>query len=410
MGIFTSAIFFKRDKVRSRSLLGFTAVISVLLSIMAGYGLMFVCAVPFTSMTQILPFVFFGVGLDDAFIITGSFFRLDPNSKDAVARVRDMIDDIGMSIFLTTLTSSLAFGLGCISSVPAIFWLCVYAVPTMVFILLFQLTFFISCMVLDDRRIQKGNRDCFRCCSRTKADNEAVQEESIADRFMGWYAEKLLQPWVKVFVILAFIGIAAACAVSTSSLEQSFEFTDVLPSDSYITDFFDAFNAYSVRSSVVPFAYFRYVDQSNEAIQDEMLQYVEDLVSIDAIVDPPEQFWLQDFRSFAENSTDTDFTAQLDAFLADPVFKELYSDHIVRDDSGIITASRVLIHMDNVDIEEVTEQVDALEDQRAVSEAAQVNQGHTDDLRFFTCKHHRNVLVCFTWSFFCATLTLTLSL
>jgi hypothetical protein len=47
--------------------------------------------------------------------------------------------------------------------------------------------------------------------------------------------------------------------------------------------------------------------------------------------------------------------------------------------------------MDNVDVEEVNEQVDALKDQRAVSEAAQVNQGHIDDLRFFTCKHHRLV-------------------
>jgi Niemann-Pick C1 protein len=122
-----------------------------------------------------------------------------------------------------------------------------------------------------------------------------------------------------------------------------------------------------------------------------MEQYVNDLVGIDAIIDPPELFWLRDFRSFAENMTDSDFSTQLDAFLADPVFKELYSDHIVRDDSGVITASRVLIHMDNVDIEEVNEQVDALEDQRAVSEAAQVNQGHIDDLRFFTCKHRRLV-------------------
>lgn len=48
MGIFTSLVFFRKDKVLSRSLLGFTAVISVLLSIVAGYGLMFLCAVPFT--------------------------------------------------------------------------------------------------------------------------------------------------------------------------------------------------------------------------------------------------------------------------------------------------------------------------------------------------------------------------
>jgi len=63
MGAFTALVFYKKDKVRSRSRLGFLAVVSVLLSMLSGYGLMFVCAVPFTSMTQILPFVFFGVGL-----------------------------------------------------------------------------------------------------------------------------------------------------------------------------------------------------------------------------------------------------------------------------------------------------------------------------------------------------------
>jgi len=399
MGIFTSAIFFKKDRVRSRSLLGFTAVLSVLLSILAGYGLMFVCAVPFTSMTQILPFVFFGVGLDDAFIITGSYFRLDP-TKDVVERVRETVDDIGMSIFLTSLTSSLAFGLGSLSSIPAIFWLCIYAVPTIVFIFLFQLTFFISCLVLDERRIQAGNRDCLRCLSRKEQsdDTEDGPKESAADRFMGWYAEKLLRPWVKAFVILAFAAIAAACAVSTSKLDQSFEFTDVLPSDSYITPFFDAFNDYSVRSSVVPNAYFRYVDQSEEAIQDQMEQYINDLVTIEAIIDQPEFFWLRDFRSFVGETdssvADLDFNEQVGAFLSDPVYNELYSDHIVRDSSGAITASRCTIHMDNVDIEDVTEQIDTLKDQRAITEAQPINKGESDFL-FFTYDGNYNI-----WEFY----------
>ena len=55
MSIYTSAIFTRRGSVESRALLGFCAVISVLLSLMTGYGLMFVIGVPMSSMTQILP-------------------------------------------------------------------------------------------------------------------------------------------------------------------------------------------------------------------------------------------------------------------------------------------------------------------------------------------------------------------
>jgi Niemann-Pick C1 protein len=62
MSIFTCVVFFQFDWVFSRSLLGFGAVVSVLLAIMSGYGLLFIFGIPFTSMTQILPFIMFGIG------------------------------------------------------------------------------------------------------------------------------------------------------------------------------------------------------------------------------------------------------------------------------------------------------------------------------------------------------------
>ena len=53
MSVFTSIVFIRRDWVYSRALLGFGAVISVLLSIMTGYGILFTIGVPFTSMAQV---------------------------------------------------------------------------------------------------------------------------------------------------------------------------------------------------------------------------------------------------------------------------------------------------------------------------------------------------------------------
>ena len=52
MSGFTALVFAKRHKVESRSGLGFAAVFCVLLSIMSGYGVAFLFAVPVTSMTQ----------------------------------------------------------------------------------------------------------------------------------------------------------------------------------------------------------------------------------------------------------------------------------------------------------------------------------------------------------------------
>ena len=76
-------MFFKRDRVKSRMTLGFGAVASTFLSIASAYGFLFIIGVPFTAITQILTFVMFGIGLDHAFIITGSFDRTDP-TKDSL--------------------------------------------------------------------------------------------------------------------------------------------------------------------------------------------------------------------------------------------------------------------------------------------------------------------------------------
>ena len=61
MALFTCITFYRHDWVLSRTLLGFGAVCTVLLSIMTGYGLLFICGIPVTSLTQILPFVMLGV-------------------------------------------------------------------------------------------------------------------------------------------------------------------------------------------------------------------------------------------------------------------------------------------------------------------------------------------------------------
>lgn len=85
----------------------------------------------------------FGVGLDDTFIITGAYFRTDPD-KEPAERIREAMQDIGLSISVTTITTMFAFILGCMSTIPAIYWLNLYAFPTILIDYLFQTTFFVG--------------------------------------------------------------------------------------------------------------------------------------------------------------------------------------------------------------------------------------------------------------------------
>ena len=125
MSAFCCFVFWKRNRVHSRMLLGVGAVVCILLSILTGYGLLFIFGVSFTPVTTMMPFLMFGIGLDDSFILYGSYNRTDPR-LDPIKRIEQTIDDVGLSISLTTLTSTLAFFMGVFSNIPAVSWVCWY--------------------------------------------------------------------------------------------------------------------------------------------------------------------------------------------------------------------------------------------------------------------------------------------
>lgn len=89
-------------------------------------------------------------------------------------------------------------------------------------------------MVLDDRRVSEGRRDC---CFWSKAKDFDVHIEKelldgsqpLGDRFMLWYAKNLLRPWVKLVVAVGFAVLTVMAALSASKLTQAFEAKDVLP-------------------------------------------------------------------------------------------------------------------------------------------------------------------------------------
>lgn len=435
MSCFTCWVFSKRDAVKSRSLLGLGAVVCVFLSVISGYGFMWIVGVNFTSLSQILPFVMFGIGLDDAFIMIGAYNRTDPN-KDVVERIQDATRDIGLSIVLTTVTTSTAFGLGCLSNLPALYWLSFYSFTCMILVFLYTITFFVALIVLDERRIQANRRDCCFCMSVVEDTDENSLQITIKDsiesaeegrarpvvqkkeskirvegetndndpviRFMSMYADFLMKPVVKVLVLLAAAAFFCFCAYSTSLFRQEFNVTEMLPGDSYAKEYMSASDKFGQRGWIVPSAYFRGVDQSDPNVQDKMEDYINMMVDeVDAITSQPPLFWLRHFKKFLtydDRLLELTFNQQIDIFLSHSPFKELFGPHIVRDEeTGDIIASRCTLYMDNVDVNSVENQLAALMDQRAVSASHPSNAG-TETFNFFLWEINM-----FTWDFFGST-------
>jgi Niemann-Pick C1 protein len=248
----------------------------------------------------------------------------------------------------------------------------------------------VALIIIDERRVADKRRDWIFCSTvKSRVGSSEVEEgpqESWFDRFMGWYADFLFNPLVAAFVLIAFAALLAVCAYSTSKLTQDFQFTDVVPKDSYVADFWGDFTEHSEQTGVAPGVYFRFVDQCDPAMQQQMEDYINDLVAMKEVNDQPFYFWLRDFKSFVNKTLDVqdlECKDQIAAFLEEPVYYDLYNRHIIMADNGEVISSRTSIRMDNVDQERVTEQVDALENQRSVSRSQPINRDRKD-WAFFT--------------------------
>lgn len=198
------------------------------------------------------------------------------------------------------------------------------------------------------------------------------------DYFMKRYAEILLTKPAKIAVLIGFVAATALGIYSTSKFTQEFNMYELLTKDSYVSAYYKAVDMYAESGFILPEVYFRNVDQSDPNVQQQMVEFIEDLVSdVDSITEKPTFFWLwsfQDFLTYDERLLDLTFNQQMNIFLSIDVFKILYGDQIIRDDeTGDIVASRVVIHMDNVDVEDVQNQINAWAEQLRVTEDQPVN-------------------------------------
>jgi hypothetical protein len=240
---------------------------------------------------------------------------------------------------------------------------------------LYQITFFIALLVLDDRRIQANRIDYCTCftvkndpekepenvaeqldsCDISREDNDnnnanrnhddsknegkddddgKLRKPHAADRIMSWSADQILKRKVQLAAIMFFLFLLAGSISGATKLHQKFDFTELVPHDSYLQGFYKAAREYN-QVGLYTYAFFRDVDQSDPEIQDKMEAYIEDLVSQGQAVRPV-YFWLWDFRAYAlehPNRTafeEKDFDDQVAEFLSVPTFNALYDEEIGR--------------------------------------------------------------------------------
>ena len=127
------------------------------LSVFAGYGVAMWAGVPFTSLAQVGPFIFLGVGVDDVIVLLDSF-RLARvtlrDGGDVRSRAEFAAERAGVSVAITSATNFLAFALGSMTVIPAVHWFCVYAAVAILCDFLAQMSFFLAIVLVHETRDQ----------------------------------------------------------------------------------------------------------------------------------------------------------------------------------------------------------------------------------------------------------------
>ena len=225
-------------------LLGFVEFYLVIFGCIAGYGTCMLIGIPFTVLQQILPFILVGIGIDDAFVISGAFDAIDP-SLSIPDRIEKAIQRVGVSITLTKVTSIASFLLGATCVFPSVQFFCVYASCSVFYIWLLHCTTFCALLALDARRAgaEPPRLDpCF--CIGAKAScmpNKTSEAPSFLETALVAMIRFLTShPAISIACILIFLAVAAVSAWQVSlGLSTDFDIMDLSPDQSYLRDYYN---------------------------------------------------------------------------------------------------------------------------------------------------------------------------
>ncbi|RXN21017.1 patched domain-containing 3-like protein [Labeo rohita] len=155
------------DCVRTKVWVAMFGVVSAGMAVLASFGLLLFCGMPFAMTVASAPFLILGVGVDDMFIMISCWQKTEVD-KEVEFRLAETFKEAGVSITITTLTDVLAFYIGLLTPFRSVQSFCMYTSTALLFCYIFNITFFGACLALNGRR-EKANRHWLTCMTVPEA-------------------------------------------------------------------------------------------------------------------------------------------------------------------------------------------------------------------------------------------------
>jgi Niemann-Pick C1 protein len=180
------SIGFFPSMVYNRFILGFAGIIVVIFSLLAGIGLTFYFNVPLTMISaEVVPFLILAIGVDNMFLISRAERNVPEFITDMEMRIAYAMKEIGPQIFAAAFCETIAFFIGMLTDVPALYSFCLVAGLSVIMDFIFQMTIFLAILTVDGKRIQQNRADIAFC--KVVKEVKEPRKEFVRGLFKKYY-------------------------------------------------------------------------------------------------------------------------------------------------------------------------------------------------------------------------------
>ncbi|CAD5206645.1 unnamed protein product [Bursaphelenchus okinawaensis] len=243
------------DWVLSKPILAILGVINAGMGILSAIGGINLLGMPYNDIVGVMPFLVVAVGTDNMFLMVAACRRTN-RAHNVAERIGECMSDAAISMFITSLTDAFSFGIGTITSIPAVQIFCVYTAAAVVITFLYQITFFAGCLSLaikwesqglhcvtlndtiNDKEITRATGTERMFCLGSSFDpnphnKENVKDTAAAKFFENVYSPILMAPMIRFLVVLWYILYVVFSIYGCMQLREGLEPVNLLVQDSY---------------------------------------------------------------------------------------------------------------------------------------------------------------------------------
>lgn len=343
--------------VRSKPWLGATGCISAALAILATFGSIFHCGLPYTDIHIVLPFLILGTEIDDAYVLIAAWRRTNPNDE-VRKRMADSYSEAAVSITITSITNFLSFCIGITAPFPIVRMFCIYAAVAIFFTYIYQITFFGGCMAISGYR-EKYFLHPLTIRPITIPETKEKQEEKeeiLTTIFRDKIGKLLTFVPIKVIVLILFCANLGVGIYGFLNMSSGMEVTDVIRSEKAedINLYYRYFTQYPAMLQIVINETLHYSDPVVQQRIEETLCRFEKHPNI---AEPSSRLsWLKYYLNFTRKSVSSVFLRGFNmsdeddfVYVMKNIYVKLYparqfkQDVVFNNDSTRIVASRFLL-------------------------------------------------------------------